>query len=63
MLAGASGGLYALMAAHVANLVINWSEMECAIVRAVMMVLLIVSDVLTAIYSSSMTSSGATVLS
>lgn len=27
-LAGASGGVYALLAAHLASVAINWSEME-----------------------------------
>lgn len=27
-LAGASGGVYALIAAHIANLILNWEDME-----------------------------------
>ena len=32
-LAGASGGVYALITAHLANVVANWSEMEFAPLR------------------------------
>lgn len=32
-LAGASGGVYALIAAHLANVVFNWSEMEFPVLR------------------------------
>lgn len=32
-LAGASGGVYALITAHLANVVSNWSEMEFAALR------------------------------
>jgi rhomboid-related protein 1/2/3 len=64
-LAGASGGVYALIAAHCANLVVvcldlynftwihvqNWAEMEFAICRLVFFVLLIGSDVGVALYN------------
>ncbi|MFH4981460.1 hypothetical protein AB6A40_008169 [Gnathostoma spinigerum] len=49
-LAGASGGVYALLAAHLAELIINWSEMEFAWVRAGVLTLLIGSDASLAIY-------------
>ncbi|VDM42667.1 unnamed protein product [Toxocara canis] len=49
-LAGASGGVYALLAAHIAELLINWSEMEFAILRAIVLAILISSDVGVAVY-------------
>lgn len=50
MLVGASGGVFALLAAHVAELLVNWSEMEFACVRALALAILIVSDAAVAIY-------------
>ncbi|VDK72519.1 unnamed protein product [Onchocerca ochengi] len=44
-LAGASGGVYALLAAHIAELLINWTEMEFALYRALVLAVLISSDV------------------
>ncbi|XP_013145556.1 PREDICTED: rhomboid-related protein 2 isoform X1 [Papilio polytes] len=49
-LAGASGGVYALIAAHVATIIMNWSEMEFAIVQLLVFVLLASVDVGTAVY-------------
>ncbi|KAL4002289.1 Rhomboid family protein [Acanthocheilonema viteae] len=49
-LAGASGGVYALLAAHIAELLINWSEMEFAFSRALALAILIASDVSVVIY-------------
>ncbi|VIO91149.1 Uncharacterized protein BM_BM2827 [Brugia malayi] len=49
-LAGASGGVYALLAAHIAELLINWAEMEFALYRALVLLVLISSDVSLAIY-------------
>uniref|UniRef100_A0A0R3RGX0 Rhomboid protease n=1 Tax=Elaeophora elaphi TaxID=1147741 RepID=A0A0R3RGX0_9BILA len=49
-LAGASGGVYALLAAHIAELLINWSEMEFAVWRALALAVLISSDVSLVIY-------------
>lgn len=49
-LAGASGGVYAILAAHVANVIINWSEMEFNWVRAIILGVLIIADAGTAIY-------------
>ncbi|VDK86369.1 unnamed protein product [Litomosoides sigmodontis] len=49
-LAGASGGVYALLAGHIAELLINWSEMEFAFCRAFALVVLISSDASIAIY-------------
>ena len=34
-LAGASGGVYALIAAHLANVIFNWSEMEYPALRLI----------------------------
>ncbi|VDN35240.1 unnamed protein product [Gongylonema pulchrum] len=49
-LAGASGGVYALLAAHIAELLINWSEMEFALLRAFGLLVLISSDVSQAVF-------------
>jgi rhomboid-related protein 1/2/3 len=50
-LAGASGGVYALLAAHVANLIVNWSEMEYAWVRLIILVVVLGSDFGVALYN------------
>uniref|UniRef100_A0A915IDX2 tRNA (guanine-N(7)-)-methyltransferase n=1 Tax=Romanomermis culicivorax TaxID=13658 RepID=A0A915IDX2_ROMCU len=50
-LAGASGGVYALLAAHCAHLVVNWQEMEFAIVRLLSLLILISMDVGVALYN------------
>ncbi|CAG9126400.1 hypothetical protein JYU34_011694 [Plutella xylostella] len=49
-LAGASGGVYALIAAHIATIIMNWKEMEFAIVQLLVFVLLAGVDVGTAVY-------------
>ncbi|XP_041972359.1 rhomboid-related protein 2-like isoform X2 [Aricia agestis] len=49
-LAGASGGVYALIAAHIATIIMNWAEMEFAIVQLLVFLLLAVVDVGTAVY-------------
>ncbi|KAI8441903.1 hypothetical protein MSG28_005581 [Choristoneura fumiferana] len=49
-LAGASGGVYALIAAHIATIIMNWSEMEFAIIQLLVFVLLAAVDVGTAVY-------------
>ncbi|GAV06164.1 hypothetical protein RvY_16191 [Ramazzottius varieornatus] len=49
-LAGASGGVYALIAAHLASIVINWKEMEYNWIRLVFWILLVGSDVGVAVY-------------
>ncbi|VDP03465.1 unnamed protein product [Heligmosomoides polygyrus] len=49
-LAGASGGVYALLAAHLAELIMNWSEMEFNWVRAIVLVILIGSDTGVSVY-------------
>ncbi|XP_049879529.1 rhomboid-related protein 2 isoform X2 [Pectinophora gossypiella] len=49
-LAGASGGVYALIAAHIATIIMNWKEMEFAIIQLLVFVLLGAVDVGTAVY-------------
>ncbi|KAF4517754.1 hypothetical protein B566_EDAN002959 [Ephemera danica] len=49
-LAGASGGVYAIMTAHLATIIMNWSEMSFAIWQLLVFLLLMVVDVGTAIY-------------
>ncbi|EYC30197.1 hypothetical protein Y032_0005g2505 [Ancylostoma ceylanicum] len=49
-LAGASGGVYALLAAHLAELVMNWSEMEFNWIRAIVLAILIGSDAGVAVF-------------
>ncbi|KAJ8712883.1 hypothetical protein PYW08_008187 [Mythimna loreyi] len=49
-LAGASGGVYALVAAHVATIIMNWSEMEFAIIQLLVFLLLASVDIGTAVY-------------
>lgn len=49
-LAGASGGVYALIAAHLANVIINWKEMEYGIFRLISLVAFALLDVGTALY-------------
>ncbi|CAG4931911.1 unnamed protein product [Colias eurytheme] len=49
-LAGASGGVYALITAHIATIIMNWSEMEFAIIQLLVFVLLAAVDVGTAVY-------------
>ncbi|XP_037077150.1 protein rhomboid-like [Pollicipes pollicipes] len=50
-LAGASGGVYALLAAHLADLVLNWAQMELALVRLGLLLLLASTDIGVAIYN------------
>lgn len=49
-LAGASGGVYALIAAHLANVVANWAEMEFAALRLLTFLTLAGVDVGVAVY-------------
>ena len=49
-LAGASGGVYAILAAHLADLIMNWAEMELAVVRLLFLLVLAGTDVGVAIY-------------
>ncbi|GLG99130.1 hypothetical protein R5R35_012168 [Gryllus longicercus] len=50
-LAGASGGVYALITAHVSSIVMNWSEMRFALLQLVVFFILTASDIGTAIYN------------
>jgi len=49
-LAGASGGVYALISAHLANVVANWAEMEFAALRLITFVTLAGVDIGVAVY-------------
>lgn len=49
-LAGASGGVYALITAHLANVIFNWSEMEFPALRLIAFILLIGIDTGVAVY-------------
>lgn len=49
-LLGASGGVYALIGAHSANVIINWKEMRFGILRAVLLGLYIAFDIAWALY-------------
>lgn len=53
-LVGASGGVYALLAAHLANVLINYSSMQYGVVRLVAVCLVASVDVGYAIYNSYM---------
>ena len=44
-LAGASGGVYALITAHLANVVSNWSEMDFAPLRLATFLLVAATDI------------------
>ena len=49
-LAGASGGVYAIIAAHLANVIFNWSEMEFPALRLLAFLLLAGIDTGIAVY-------------
>ncbi|GFG35048.1 hypothetical protein Cfor_07649, partial [Coptotermes formosanus] len=49
-LAGASGGVYAVLLAHIATIVMNWSEMKWAAYQLLILLVLIIADVGTAIH-------------
>ncbi|XP_014662330.1 PREDICTED: rhomboid-related protein 2-like isoform X2 [Priapulus caudatus] len=49
-LAGASGGVYAVLSAHLANVIMNWSEMEFGWARLLFVIILAASDIATALY-------------
>ncbi|XP_065095012.1 rhomboid-related protein 2 isoform X2 [Ochlerotatus camptorhynchus] len=51
-LAGASGGVYALITAHIATIVMNWSQMEYAIVQLFVFLVFCVTDLSVSIYNS-----------
>ncbi|XP_026466455.1 rhomboid-related protein 2-like isoform X2 [Ctenocephalides felis] len=50
-LAGASGGVYALITAHVATIVMNWKEMEFAFLQLCVFLVIILVDVGSIVYS------------
>nr|XP_023026315.1 rhomboid-related protein 2-like [Leptinotarsa decemlineata] len=50
-LAGASGGVYAIITAHIATIIMNWSEMTFPLVQLMFFLLITSIDVGTAIYN------------
>lgn len=50
-LAGASGGVYALITAHVATIIMNWSEMEFAVLQLLVFLVITSVDVGQAVYN------------
>lgn len=50
-LAGASGGVYALITAHVATILMNWSQMEFAVLQLCVFVVITSCDVGQAVYN------------
>ena len=50
-LAGASGGVYALITAHVATILMNWAEMEFAVLQLLVFLVVAGVDVGQAIYN------------
>ncbi|XP_076750073.1 rhomboid-4 isoform X1 [Xylocopa sonorina] len=50
-LAGASGGVYALITAHVATILMNWSQMEFAVLQLLVFLVVTVVDIGQAIYN------------
>lgn len=49
-LAGASGGVYSLITAHIATIVMNWKEMEFPLLQLLIFLIITVCDVGTSIY-------------
>lgn len=49
-LAGASSGCYALIAAHLSNLIINWKELKSACVKLLALLAFCIADLGTAVY-------------
>ncbi|CAD5212072.1 unnamed protein product [Bursaphelenchus okinawaensis] len=49
-LGGASGGVYALLSAHLSNVIINWDEMEFNWVRAIIIMIVVTIDCGSALY-------------
>jgi rhomboid-related protein 1/2/3 len=49
-LLGASGGVYALIGAHAANVIVNWKEMRFGVVRSIVLGLYILFDFGWALY-------------
>ncbi|KAG5346264.1 RHOM protein, partial [Acromyrmex charruanus] len=50
-LAGASGGVYALITAHVATIIMNWSQMEFAVLQLLVFLVITSVDVGQAVYN------------
>ncbi|CAG9770778.1 unnamed protein product [Ceutorhynchus assimilis] len=50
-LAGASGGVYAIITSHLSNVIMNWSEMSFPAVQFFVILLLISADVATSIHN------------
>uniref|UniRef100_A0A1B6LK46 EF-hand domain-containing protein n=2 Tax=Graphocephala atropunctata TaxID=36148 RepID=A0A1B6LK46_9HEMI len=50
-LAGASGGVYALITAHIATIIMNWSEMQFAVWQLLVFLLLAVIDIGSAVHA------------
>ncbi|RZC41427.1 rhomboid-related protein 2 [Asbolus verrucosus] len=50
-LAGASGGVYSLITAHIATIIMNWKEMSFPLVQLFLFLLVTASDIGTAIYN------------
>ncbi|XP_018562743.1 rhomboid-related protein 2-like [Anoplophora glabripennis] len=50
-LAGASGGVYSLVTAHVASIIMNWKEMSFPAVQLLIFLIVAGSDISTAIYN------------
>lgn len=50
-LAGASGGVYALLSAHIANVIINWGEMDFSWLRTIILCIFISVDVGSILYN------------
>lgn len=50
-LAGASGGVYSLITAHIATIIMNWREMTFPVIQLVLFLLVTASDIGTAIYN------------
>uniref|UniRef100_A0A182QFR5 Rhomboid-like protein n=1 Tax=Anopheles farauti TaxID=69004 RepID=A0A182QFR5_9DIPT len=51
-LAGASGGVYALITAHIATIIMNWKQMEYAIVQLFVFLVFCITDLGVSIYNS-----------
>ncbi|PNF37657.1 hypothetical protein B7P43_G11934 [Cryptotermes secundus] len=49
-LAGASGGVYAILFAHIASIIMNWSEMKFAIYQLTIFMFIIAADVGSTVY-------------
>ena len=61
-LAGASGGGYSLITAHLANIIFNWSEMEFAGLRLATFLVVAGVDIGIAVYSRHFTAAPTKVL-